>query len=261
MIEGRIIMNNILIKLIGLPATILHEDPCAFGRYQWMKKNIKKGSVRTLDAGCGLGTFALYAASQKNHVVGISYDQRANEKAKTNAQILRLNNILFKQGDLRRLDKFSKDLGLFDQIICFETVEHILNDEKLIKDLASLLKVGGRLLLTTPYKNYKRLWGDKLSQKEDGGHVRWGYSHEEIEELFKKANLKIEKKEYVSGFISQQLTNAMRILSKINQRMAWTITLPLRLLQFFDPFITKIIRYPFLSISVIGKKVVGKKSD
>ena len=248
-------MNNILIKLIGWHATILHEDPCAFDRYKWIKRHLKKGKAKTLDAGCGLGAFTFFAAKKGNLATGLSFDNQANNIAQQNAKILKLKNANFQQCDLRNLDKFKNNLEKYDQIICLETIEHILNDEKLIKDLSDLLKPGGCLLLTTPFKYYKHLWHDKLSTKEDGGHVRWGYTHEEIKNLFNKNGLEIKVQEYVSGFISQQLTNLSRIIStKINKRFAWTLILPLRPFQLIDPIITKIIKYPHLSIAVIGIK-------
>lgn len=247
-------MNNTLIKLIGWHATILHEDPCAFDRYRWLKKHLKKGPFKTLDAGCGLGAFSFYAAKQNNSVVGLSFDKQSNQQAQETAKILNLKNVVFKEIDLRKLDKFKNQLETYDQIICFETIEHIINDKKLLNDLVGLLNPGGKLFLTTPFKYYKRLWKDSISPIEDGGHVRWGYTHEEIANLFEQANLTIETQEYVSGFLSQQLTNLSRLLGIINKRLAWTIILPLRIFQFIDPFLTHIIKYPFLSIAVIGTK-------
>ena len=248
-------MNNILIKLIGWHATILHEDPCAFDRYKWIKKHLKKGSFKTLDAGCGLESFTFYAAKKGNIATGLSFNESANKQANKTAKILNLKNINFKKCDLRYLDKFKNNLEKYDQIICLETIEHILNDEKLIKDLSDLLKPNGTLLLTSPFKHYKHLWHDKLSTQEDGGHVRWGYTHEEIKNIFEKIGLEVKTQEHVSGFISQQLTNLSRIIStKINQRFAWFLILPLRIFQLIDPLITKIIKYPYLSIAIIGIK-------
>jgi SAM-dependent methyltransferase len=55
-------MKNILIKLFGWRAAILHGDPCAFARWIWLRKNLTPGHFRTLDAGCGSGAFTFYAA-------------------------------------------------------------------------------------------------------------------------------------------------------------------------------------------------------
>ncbi len=167
-----------------------------------------------------------------------------------------ISNISFIYGDLRKLDEI-ETLGKFDQIICFETMEHILNDKKLIKDFFAILKPGGKLLLTTPYKYYKPLYKDdinRLSACENMGHVRWGYTHEEMADLLKKSGFEIEAAEYITGYLSQQLINLQRILAQINSKLAWFIIFPLRIFQFFDPLLAKIIKYPFLSIGVVAVK-------
>jgi len=251
-------MINILVKLIGYPATILHGDAAVFDRYRWLKKNLLSGPLRTLDAGCGSGAFTMYAAKIGNEAVGISFDKRNNKVAAERAKILNIPNVNFVDGDLRKLDEMFEVLGKFDQIICFETIEHILNDKKLIKDFFSLLKSGGKLFLTTPYKYYRPLYGedkDKVSIYEDGGHVRYGYTHEEMADLLKKFGFEIKSLEYVSGYFSQQLINIERFLaSKINPKLAWLFVLPLRISSFLDLFGGKIIKYPYLSIGVIAVK-------
>lgn len=251
--------EHILIKVIGYLATVLHGDAAVFDRWLWLRKNLRRGSLRTLDAGCGSGAFALYAAKIGNEVVGISFDERNNKAAKERANILGISNARFITGDLRELDSMKGDLGLFDQIICSETIEHILGDRKLIKDLSDLLRPEGRLLLTTPYKNYsKRLLGDDkvpLSTYEDGGHVRWGYTHEELEQIFNEAGLSVSKKNYVSGIVSQLNIVLYRILqSKINYKIAWILCFPFRALVIFDSIITKIVKFPRLSVAVVGEK-------
>ena len=249
-------MNNMLVRLIGWKASVLHGDPCVFDRWKWLKRHLLPGPLRTLDAGCGSGAFTMYSSKIGNESVGISLDERTNEKARVRASILRIPNVQFILADLRDLDKFTDRLGKFDQIICFETIEHIQNDKKLIADLSNLLKPGGRLLLTTPFKYYKRLLGDKLSEYEDGGHVRWGYTHEEMRELLNECGLDVVAEEYISGFVSQQITNLMRVLSKVNARIAWAVTFPLRIFQILDSPLTKLIGYSYLCIGVVGGKRV-----
>lgn len=242
-------------KLVGWRAILLHDDPCAYQRFKWLKKNLIGGNIRTLDAGCGEGAFTLYAALRGNTAIGLSHDLASNQKASQYTKQLNCSSATFVTGDLRTLDKRATKLGTFDQIICFETIEHILNDKKLIHNLASLLNPGGRLLLTTPNKNYKHLYGDSLSKTEDGGHVRWGYTHDEIKTMFNASGLEVAKQDFVGGMVSQKLTNLLRFVGKkSSRRIAWTATLPLRPLSLMDPALTKLLRYPFHSIGVIGVK-------
>lgn len=68
-----------------------------------------------------------------------------------------------------------------------DVVNLVKNDQKLVRDLATLLKPGGILILTTPYKHHKAYYGEALSSTEDGGHVRWGYTHDELRRDFRYA--------------------------------------------------------------------------
>jgi 2-polyprenyl-3-methyl-5-hydroxy-6-metoxy-1,4-benzoquinol methylase len=144
-------------KMVGWRAIVLHDDPCAYQRFKWLKQNLKPGNLRTLDAGCGEGAFTIYSAKIGNEAIGLSFDQKNNQKASKFAQVLKCNNVKFVTADLRELDQQLGSIGNFDQIICFETIEHIRNDKKLIRNLSKLLKPEGRLLLTTPNRNYSDL--------------------------------------------------------------------------------------------------------
>jgi hypothetical protein len=72
--------------------------------------------------------------------------------------------------------------------------------------------------------------------------------------LFEENGLAVASQEYVSGIVSQQLTNAMRLLSRANAVAAWAAVFPLRVFQVFDPMLTNLISYPYLSIAVVGVK-------
>jgi len=253
--------KNLLVKIIGYPATIIHGDPAVYDRWIWLKRNLNSGKIRTLDAGCGSGAFTMYAAKRGNEAVGISFDERNNKAAADRAALLGIKNVRFVTGNLGDLDSIRQDLGLFDQVICFETIEHILEDQKLVSGISGILKPGGRLLLTTPYKYYaKGLVGDdkaKLSTYEDGGHVRWGYTHEEMEKIFNKAGLVMEKKEYTSGIISKFIIALHRFVQrKMNYKIAWVVIFPFRIFTILDPIVMKVFKFPYLSVAVIGRKKI-----
>ncbi len=247
-------MTNTLVKITGWPATILHGDPSVFDRWRWIRRQLLHGSVRTLDAGCGSGAFTMYAARCGNEAVGISFDDRNNLIATERSRLLGLTNIRFITADLRKLDEISENLGKFDQIICTEVIEHILNDRKLLADLSSLLKSGGRLILTTPFKHGRPIHGDRISDTEDGGHVRAGYTHEEIRDMFAQAGLEVAGEACMCGVITQSLMEVMRRLEPIGRTFAWAATFPLRIFQAVDVPVTRAARYPFYIIGVVGIK-------
>lgn len=246
--------NDTLVRLVGWKATLFHGDTLVYDRWKWLRDHIEKGPVRTLDAGCGSGCFSFYASAMGNHVVGIDMKGDNIDAARRRAELMKCRNLNFVEADLRHLKNSVGELGQFDQIICFEAIEHVKNDKQLIESLATMLKPGGRIILTTPFKYYHRMVGDALSEVEDGGHVRWGYTHEEVRAMFLRVGIKVVTQDYISGVVSQQVTNVLRVISRLNSRFAWGSTLPLRLLRPIDLTLTKLMRYPFFSLGVVGIK-------
>jgi SAM-dependent methyltransferase len=220
-----------------------------------LASQLQRGDASTFDAGCGTGAFTMYAAKLGNAAIGLTIDQGSADRAAHRASLLGINSATFLRGDLRELDRNTLfHDGQFDQIICFEVIEHILDDRKLIADLARLLRPNGRLLLTTPYKYYKPLVGDRLSTWEDGGHVRWGYTFEELRKLMGEHGIEIVTEQYAIGFISQHISNALRLLSGMGAFLAWALTFPLRVFLIVDPLFTRLLRYPYLTVCVVGVK-------
>jgi 2-polyprenyl-3-methyl-5-hydroxy-6-metoxy-1,4-benzoquinol methylase len=253
-------MSDLLVRLIGWRALILHGDPCVTDRWLWLRRRLWKPGARTLDAGVGNGGFAIYAARLGNETLGLSFAPHEVATAKRRAAALGVEGVHFQVGDLRQLDQFAGKLGQFDQIICLEVAEHILDDTKLISDLARLVRPGGQLLLTTPSFEHRPLWSESLSQTEDGGHVRWGYSHDEMARLFEAAGLRVVDQGYVSGFVSQRLTNLMRRSQRVSFILGWALVAPLRVLQVLDGPVTRVLRWPPLCIAVVGERQKGHPS-
>lgn len=247
-------LSDILEKILRNNALFYESDPCLTDRWKWLKKHLKSGPLKTLDAGCGNGAFSMYASNIGNTVTGISYNDENNQRAAAYAKMFNIKNINFITADLGNLS--SSDIKDFDQVICFEVIEHIIEDSKLINNLNQILKKDGMLYLTTPYKNYKPLPGDKLSETEDGGHVRWGYTFEEMRKLLERNGFEVIHEEYISGYFSQEITALSRHLRKIySGTLSWELTFPLRIFKVFDRPFTKLIKYPFCSIGVIAKKI------
>jgi 2-polyprenyl-3-methyl-5-hydroxy-6-metoxy-1,4-benzoquinol methylase len=246
-------ISDLLVRLLGWRALILHGDPCVTDRWLWLRRRLRGPGARTLDAGAGNGGFAIYAARLGNDTLGLSFAPREVASAQRRAAALGVERVHFQVADLRQLDQFAGELGQFDQIICLEVAEHIADDTKLISDLGRLLRPGGRLLLTTPNFEHRALWSESLSQTEDGGHVRWGYSHDEMARLFAAAGLRVVDQGYVSGFVSQRLTNLMRRLQRVSFIVGWALVAPLRVLQVLDGPVTRVLRWPPLCITVVGE--------
>lgn len=239
-------------RVLGWRALLIHGDPCVLDRWLWVRRHLRKGQQRTFDAGCGNGAFAIYAARSGNEVVGASFSHdelsRAHERASMAAA-----PVDFRVIDLRELESNTSWLGTFDQILCLETIEHLADDQGLLENLASMLKPDGQLLLTTPYVHHRPLLGEALNPDptEDGSHVRYGYTHERARSLLTNAGLTVTHQTFVSGVISQRVTNLQRRLGREGRLFPvwWLITLPLRLLVVFDRAVTEAIHAPYLCVT------------
>jgi SAM-dependent methyltransferase len=248
-------MRNFLIRVLGWRATVLQGDTFVPERWRWLRSYLRSGQMRTLDAGCGRGAFTFYAAQIGNEALGLTDTEADARVAEGRAALLHLRGARFQVLDLRTLDQSDLPPDSFDQIICCEVIEHVRDDAKLLADLARLLKPGGRLLLTTPYKHHVKLWREKVSEVEDGGHVRFGYTHTDLADLLRPVAVDVTKTTYINGFISQQITNWYQLVSAIHPRLAWLMIVPLRLLTILDPLLTSALRYPYMTVAAVGIKV------
>ena len=73
---------------------------------------------RVLDAYCGVGTIGIYLAHNASEVIGIEYNKEAVENANNNAQLNKIKNAKFLQGDVvELLPHMIKDGEAFDVIV------------------------------------------------------------------------------------------------------------------------------------------------
>jgi SAM-dependent methyltransferase len=250
-------VSDTLLGVLGWRSLLIHGDPCVLDRWLWLRRRLRHGNVRTFDAGCGNGGFSIYAARAGNEVVAASFSSGEQQAAHRRAGELGVTGIDFRTLDLRELEHFRDSLGSFDQIICFETIEHVLDDVGLVSRLAALLRPAGQLLLTAPFAGHHPLYTEERnpSGREDGSHVRYGYSQERLRQLAQGAGLRVLDEGLVSGVVSQKLTDLLRRLSeRIGRPAAWAIVLPVRALVVLDTALTRMLRYPYLSVALCAVK-------
>ena len=73
---------------------------------------------RVLDAYCGVGTIGIYLAHNAQEVIGIEYNKEAVENANNNAQLNKIKNAKFLQGDVvELLPHMIKEGNQFDVIV------------------------------------------------------------------------------------------------------------------------------------------------
>jgi SAM-dependent methyltransferase len=226
--------SSLLVDLFGFPATLVHGDAMVLDRWRWLCSHLPRtrNGERLLEVGCGSGAFTIGAACRGYQSLGISWDEPGVTKASHRAAASGVaETAKFEVGDARELDQRKDLVGQFDVVVCCETIEHILDDLRLMRALHGCLKPGGRLLLTAP-KRYSRAVTPSddgpFCQTETGWHVRRGYSPAMLGELCRETGLEAEDVSYCSGWLSQKMTWLWRMAGRLGTPVAWLSLLPLR---------------------------------
>lgn len=111
---------------------------------------------QVLDAACGEGFGAALLAGKAASVLAIDVDPTTIEHAmkRYGAQ----DNVSFRQDDVTQLDALPD--GSFDVIVSFETLEHVMDHDRMLAGFRRLLNADGILLVSTPdKKNYSDATG------------------------------------------------------------------------------------------------------
>jgi len=107
-----------------------------------------------LDVGCGNGRDIIIFANNSAFCVGIDFSSGMIKEGKKAIDTMGFRNVHLISGGATNLP-FSD--GTFDKISCSEVIEHIPDWEKAIAEMNRVLKIGGKLVITTP--NWYSLYG------------------------------------------------------------------------------------------------------
>jgi ubiquinone biosynthesis O-methyltransferase len=99
---------------------------------------------KVLDVGCHVGLLSRILAERGREVVGVDILESALKIAQTFNQV---NGVRYQRGDLFDL-KYND--GEFDCILFLETIEHVHDPSRFLKEFKRILKPGGSLIISTP---------------------------------------------------------------------------------------------------------------
>jgi SAM-dependent methyltransferase len=246
------------VSILGHLGTLIFGDTLVIDRWKWIESRLPRTNepLKLLDVGCGSGAFTIGAALRGYEAYGLSWDEANQKKAAKRANILACP-VNFEVFDARNLDSYPRD-G-FSFILNCENIEHIIDDKKLMNDMAEKLLPGGLLLLTSPnffYKAISKSDNGPFCKEETGWHVRRGYTISMLTELCELSGLRVIEVSFVSGYLSQKITWLIRLLNtRLGVPLTWLITLPLRALPLlFDAIISSLSGFPGYSICLVAQK-------
>lgn len=164
-----------------------------------LEKHWKRGDRQFLDAGCGNGWFSYRAWKSGATVTAVSNQAYLIDKGREFYNEFRgvpTDKLAFR---LLNLYNLSDDRQLYDEIICYETLEHILGDQAVCEQFHACLNSGGVLHLCCPNSEHPRWASEDLDLEEQGGHVRYGYTEADYRALLEPIGFTIDRVEDVGG--------------------------------------------------------------
>jgi len=118
-----------------------------------LREHIPAGS-RVLDAGCGSGRVFKYALADGCSVVGVDVGVELAENGNVGARV---------RGDIQRLPFAGSS---FDAVLASHVMEHLMQPDEALTEIARVLRPGGRFLLLTPNRfHYVPLMASLVPQR------------------------------------------------------------------------------------------------
>lgn len=184
----------------------------------------KSGPRDVLDAGSGNGYFAWLAYRSGARVVAMNFEQEQVDKAREFLLGYRRADSERLRFEQRNLYDLKDETRTFDEIVCFEVLEHLRRDNDIVRAFHRILRPGGVLHLCCPNRMHPRHQAEVLDVDETGGHVRPGYTFEDYRALLEPAGFVIERE---VGIGSRPLYLADEALRMVRNRLGDAVALPL----------------------------------
>lgn len=167
----------------------------------------KKGGFankNVLEIGCGRGlnAYELYFDSNcfqgENTYIGCDFNANDIERAQKIKEKYGIDKMTFVLGDAKNVIR-EKNIKDINSVMLIDVLEHIESDEIFLKELNDLVKKDTTYVISVPTKVYPQVFGWDFHRKI--GHVRKGYTIEELTELMKRIDKSLEYYSYNTGFI------------------------------------------------------------
>ncbi len=187
------------------------------------------GQLHVIDVGCGTGVFSFEVAKRFPHtrVLGVDNWVELVEKDIQIAGAAGLSNCKFQVADVMNLAT-QRD---FDIAVCIDNLEHIEDDATAIANIRGCLRPDGLALFHVPGLYRRWLLFGKHTNFDVKGHVRPGYTLEEIRSKVESAGFSILEAHYTYGWLETVTNNLSYLITGADRRNKYTYALIFPLLN------------------------------
>lgn len=170
----------------------------------------KERPLYFLDVGCGTGEYSRVLVERGHRVDAIDVSESAVRQATSRIPERSRDRFHAQVGDFSLLDSKAR----YDGIVCSEVLEHVEDDEALLRRLHALLLSHGSLVLSVPAD--PSLWShdDVFS-----GHVR-RYTREEFVAKLRRAGFEVERF-YSYGFPILRIYSWLKLRLLRGESVLW----------------------------------------
>ena len=197
-------------RLLGVPIVGLRI------RLRRIRQLLPDQANNVLDAGCGRGVITRMLATRypKAQVEGLDQDKLRQDANAVVAARTGLTNCIFREGDLTELDEEAR----YDLIVSVDNLEHIADDQAVMRRLFRALRPEGVLVVHVPH--YYRRWPFFRWSKNFNvpGHIRPGYHLPELVERLRRVGFEIERTGFSYGFLENLANNLGYFITQAEER-------------------------------------------
>jgi SAM-dependent methyltransferase len=190
-------------------------DPAHYLHYRYCRRALKRfgpASPRAiLDAGSERGDFTVYLAQRypAAQVDGLEIREDHIAKATAGTERLGLANVRYRLGDLRMLESAAD----YDLIVCIDVLEHIPEQDDVLRRLRRALRPGGVTFLHVPTRRTKQVpfarWlGDFFRWSEDE-HLAEERTGEQFAAAVTAAGFEILEARPTFGYFAGELATSL----------------------------------------------------
>ncbi len=187
---------------------------------------------RIADAGCGRGMITLACARRfpSAEVIGVDLDERQNRVNNEIAERLGLKTVRFITLDATSLP----ELGTFDLIISTDMLEHLTDDLGGVRKFWAALAPGGHLLVHVPHLTRNLLGWRRKNWMDIDGHVRPGYTKDELTRLLTEGGLHVRACIYNYNTVETLTNDISKMITGAREQNKGLYALVFPLLLFFS---------------------------